>query len=108
MAIQTPPQVDLGQMLQALQQVLQRAQLQAGHQITREALSVRQRMSQILATVADDQRHDFVALFTPEEGRNGVLVSLLAILELAKEQLLEITQTQALGPIHVAACGQLH
>lgn len=107
-AIQTPPQVDLGQMLQALQQVLQRAQLQAGHQITREALSVRQRMSQILATVADGQRHDFVALFTPEEGRNGVLVSLLAILELAKEQLLEITQTQALGPIHVAARGQLH
>jgi len=106
--LQQPPQVELGQMLQALQDLMARAQLQLSHQVSREALSVRQRMSQVLAQVSDGERHDFVALFDVQEGRQGILVTLLAILELAKEQLLDIGQVHALGPIHVAAAGRLH
>ena len=106
--VQAPPQVELGQMLQALQQVLQRASLQVSHQISREALSVRQRMSQVLARLADGRQHDFIALFDPAEGRQGILVTLLAILELAKEQLLDITQEHPLGPISVNARGNVH
>lgn len=106
--VQAPPQVELAQMLQALQQVMQRAQLQSSHLVSREALSVRQRMSQVLATIGDGQVHDFVSLFDPSEGRQGILVTLLAVLELAKEQLLEINQPQPLGQIDVSAAGRLH
>lgn len=106
--VQPPPAVELGQMLAALQQVLQRSQLQASHRIVGEALSVRQRMSQVLNQVADGHEHAFVGLFEPAEGRGGVLVTLLAILELAKEQLLEIEQQQPCGPILVRARGALH
>lgn len=104
----TPPAVDLAGLLEALGGVMARARLQAGHTVMREALSVRQRMSQVLAAVADGQRHGLVALLDAGEGRQGVLVTLLAILELAKEQLLEIEQDRPLGPIVVCAVRGVH
>ena len=104
----TPPEVSLEHLLEAVRGVMARAQLQAGHTVLREALSVRQRMSQVLAAVADGQQHPFTSLFDVAEGRNGVLVTLLAILELAKEQLLDIRQDAPLGPIQVAALRSTH
>jgi segregation and condensation protein A len=99
--IRIPPEVDLREMLLALKDVMRRAELSGHHTVARQGLSVRQRMSDVLALLADDAFHEFTALFRPEEGRLGVVVSFLAILELAKEQLLEIVQNEPLAPIHV-------
>lgn len=98
-----PPDVDLKEMLLALRDVLKRADLFSRHAIRREALSVRERMSSVLERLNDGQFHSFETLFSPEEGRMGVVVSFLAILELAKERLLEIVQEGALSPIFLRA-----
>jgi segregation and condensation protein A len=87
-----PPPVDLREMLLALRDVLKRADLFTHHAIKREALSVRQRMGEVLGRLSDGQFHAFESLFNAEEGRLGVVVTFLSILELAKEQLLEIVQ----------------
>jgi len=100
-ALKLPPPVDLREMLLALRDVLKRAELYTHHAIRREALSVRQRMGEVLGRLADGQFHGFESLFTPEEGRLGVVVTFLSILELAKEQLLEIVQEAPLAPIYV-------
>jgi segregation and condensation protein A len=93
--------VDLREMLLALRDVLTRADLFTHHAIKREALSVRQRMGEVLSKLGDGKFQPFESLFNPEEGRLGVVVSFLAILELAKEQLLEIVQESALAAIYV-------
>lgn len=98
-----PPDVDLKEMLLALRDVLKRADLFSRHAIKREALSVRERMTRVLERLSDGQFHGFETLFTPEEGRMGVVVSFLSILELAKERLLEIVQEAPLAPIFVRA-----
>src|SRR5688572_28166165 len=100
-AVRVPPPVDLREMLLALRDVLRRADLFTHHAIRREALSVRQRMGDVLARLADGRFERFEALFTVEEGRLGVVVTFLSILELAKEQLLEIVQEGPLAPICV-------
>ncbi|WP_460456189.1 segregation and condensation protein A [Arenimonas alkanexedens] len=87
-----PPPVDLREMLLALRDVLKRADLFTHHAIRREALSVRQRMGEVLGKLDDGQFHGFETLFNAEEGRLGVVVTFLSVLELAKEQLLEIVQ----------------
>lgn len=92
--VRLPPPVDMREMLLALYEVLKRAELFSGHAIKREALSVRQRMSDVLARLEDGKFYRFESLFTPEEGKLGVLVTFLAMLELAKEQLLDIVQEQ--------------
>ncbi len=99
--VRLPPPVDLKEMLLALHDVLKRAELFSGHAIKREALSVRQRMGDVLSRLGDGQFHRFENLFTVEEGRLGVLVTFLAMLELAKEQLLDIVQEAPLAPIYV-------
>ena len=91
-AVKVPPPVDLREMLLALRDVLRRADLFTHHAIRREALSVRQRMGELLGKLGDGKFHAFESLFNPEEGRLGVVVSFLSVLELAKEQLLEIVQ----------------
>lgn len=96
-----PPAVDMRELLAALVDVLKRAELFTRHAIRREALSVRQRMSQVLERIADGQFHDFQSLFQPEEGRLGVVVTFLSILELAKEQLVEIVQEGQFAPIYL-------
>ena len=95
--------VELREILFALQGVLKRADLFTSHHVERERLSTRERMSAILSVLRDDQFVTFESLFTPEEGRLGVVVSFLATLELVKEQLIEVVQAEVLGPIHVRA-----
>ncbi len=107
-ALKALPEVTLKEVLLAFKEVLQRADMFSHHHIQREALSVRERMSNVLATLRVDQFTDFTALFTPEEGRLGVVVTLLAVLELIKGSLIELIQTEAYGPIHVKVRGAAH
>ena len=100
-AVKTPPTVDLREMLLALHDVLRRAELYTGHAIKREALSVRQRMGDVLTRLDDGKFHRFESLFDAQEGRLGVVVTFLSILELAKEFLLEIVQEAPLAPIYL-------
>ncbi|RMH94521.1 segregation/condensation protein A [Lysobacter pythonis] len=96
-----PPQVDLREMLLALHDVLKRAELFTQHAIRRDALSVRQRMSELMELLGDGAFHRFESLFTAEEGRLGAVVTFLGLLTLAKEQLVEIVQEAPLAPIYV-------
>ena len=73
----------------------------AHHHVQRERLSVRVRMSDILATLERSSFVEFVHLFRPEEGRMGVTVTFVAILELVREGLIDIVQTEAYAPLHV-------
>ena len=100
---QPHPDVDLREMLLALQGVLRRADLFTSHHVERERLSTRERMSAILSALQGDHFATFESLFTVEEGRLGVVVTFLATLELVKEQLIEVVQAEVLGPIHVRA-----
>jgi segregation and condensation protein A len=99
--VRLPPPVDLRELLLALKDVLKRAELMGHHAIQREALSVRNRMSDVLKAIGDGEFHRFEGLFNVEEGRLGIVVTFLAILELAKELLIEITQTEPLAPIYL-------
>jgi len=99
------PQVELQEILLALSDVFKRADMYAHHHIQREALSVRERMSQVLGLLKADSYTDFISLFPVDEGRPGVVVTLLAVLELIKERLAELIQTEPYGPIHVKAVG---
>jgi len=100
---QRHPDVDIRDMLFALQGVLKRADLFISHHVEKEKLSTRERMSAILSALRDDQFVTFQSLFTIEEGRLGVVVTFLATLELVKEQLIELVQADLLGSIHVRA-----
>jgi len=102
------PEVDLKEVLLALQEVLHRADMFESHQVSREKLSTRERMTQVLERLSQDRFVPFVSLFTYEEGRLGVVVTFLAILELVKESLVELVQTEACGPIHVKARESAH
>ena len=99
--IKLPPPVELRELLLALKDVLKHAELFGHHAIQREALSVRNRMSDVLGSLGDGAFHAFESLFTAEEGRQGVVVTFLAVLELAKERLIEIVQDEPLAPIYV-------
>jgi len=97
------PELDLRELLLALGEVMRRADMFASHHIQREALSTRERMSEVLEKLAGQQFVPFVSLFRASEGRLGVVVTFLAIMELIKESLVEIVQTENFGPIHVKA-----
>jgi segregation and condensation protein A len=97
------PEVDLKELLVTLGDVMRRADMFASHHIQREALSTRERMSEVLEKLAGQQFVPFVSLFSVTEGRLGVVVTFLAIMELIKESLVEIVQTENFGPIHVKA-----
>ena len=106
--VKPQPSVELKEVLLALKDVLVRADMFAHHQIQREALSVRERMSNILAVVKATAFTEFTQLFTVEEGRMGVVVTFLAILELIKENLLELVQTEPFAPIYVKSLQSVH
>ena len=97
------PDVDMRDLVTALAEVLRRSEMFESHQIEMEKLSTRERMSQILDNLRDKQFVPFVALFKLEEGRLGVVVTFLAVMELIKESLVEIVQGESFGPIHVKA-----
>jgi segregation and condensation protein A len=102
--VQTPPpDVGVKDLLAALSGVLQRAELCQTHSVEREAISVRQRMSETLRKLPDDKYKPFIELFTLEEGRSGVVVTFLALLELMRESLVELVQSEAFAPIYVRA-----
>ncbi len=99
------PQVELRDLLLAMTDVMRRAEMFAHHQIAREPLSIRERMSQILEKIQPDTFIDFTTLFTVEEGKRGVVVSLMAVLELLKQSMIELIQAEPFGVIHVKAVG---
>jgi len=99
------PDVDLKEVLVALAEVLRRADMFESHQVEREKLSTRERMTQVLDRIRHRQFVPFVSLFSVDEGRLGVVVTFLAVMELVKESLVDLVQNEAFGPIHVRAAG---
>lgn len=97
------PDVNMRELLVALGEVMRRADMFESHHIQREALSTRERMSEVLEKLSGQQFVPFVSLFTAQEGRLGVVVTFLAVMELIKESLVEIVQTESFGPIHLKA-----
>ncbi len=102
------PDVELDELLAAYRRVLQRARMYTRHTVAREELSVRERMSQVLERLGGEAFVPFEALFDVEEGRSGAVVTFLAILELLKEALLEVVQSETFGRIHVCSAGSEH
>lgn len=97
------PDVQMKEVLLALADILKRADMFESHHVGRERLSTRERMTQVLDQLRGRPFMPFVHLFKVEEGRLGVVVTFLAVLELIKESLVEIVQTEEFGPIHVRA-----
>lgn len=97
------PDVSLEEVLLSMAEVLRRADMFESHQVTREALSTRERMSEVLERLKGNGFVPFVTLFTVDEGRLGVVVTFMAVLELIKEQLVELVQNEPFAPIHVRA-----
>lgn len=97
------PDVTMQEVLLALSNVLHRAEMFESHKVELERLSTRERMSQVLSTLSGKQFVPFVSLFRLSEGKIGVVVTFLAIMELIKESLVEIVQSEPYGPIHVKA-----
>lgn len=99
--VRVPPPVELRELLVALRDVMGRAELFSRHQISGETLSVRERMSRILNTLRDNPYLEFHKLFDREEGRMGVVVSFLALMELTREQLVDLVQNEPFGQIYI-------
>ncbi len=98
------PDLDLRELLLALNEVMRREDWLESHQIKRELLSTRERMTNILQQLISSTDTNFLlftAFFQPQEGRMGVVVTFLAIMELVKESLIELVQNEPLGAIHV-------
>ena len=106
-SVRLPPPVELKEMLLALHDVLKRAELFTQHAIKRDALSVRQRMGELLERLKDGAFYRFETLFTAEEGKLGIVVTFLGMLTLAKEQLVEIVQEAPFAPIYVKSLALL-
>jgi segregation and condensation protein A len=101
--VKPQPDVSLQEMLLALKEVLKRANLKQSHQIVKEGLSIRERMTEILSRITATEFTTFVSLFKAEEGRLGVVVTFIAILELSKQALIEIVQSEPYSSIYVKA-----
>lgn len=100
------PDVNMKDLLWAFRDILARADMFESHHVTKEALSTRERMSEVLSLVGSDGAFvPFISLFRIEEGKLGVVVTFLAVLELIKESLLEIVQNEPFAPIHVRSRG---
>jgi len=97
------PEVEMKELMLALAEVLHRAEMFESHQIEREKLSTRERMSQVMERLKGQQFVPFVSLFSAKEGKAGVVTTFLAVMELIKESLVEIVQSELFGPIHVKA-----
>ena len=101
--VRKPPEVSLQELLIAAKQAMSRAELFSHHHVQMEALSVRERMSMVLEVAGSDEFIPFISLFQPAEGRMGVVVALLAVLELIKESLIELVQSEPFAPIYIRA-----
>ena len=98
--LETPALRDL---LLAYRDAMQRTELFTHHQIAREPLTVRERMSRILAMIQDQGEQQFQDLIDPEEGRIGIVVCLLALLELVKGELIDLVQDEPFAPMLIGA-----
>ncbi len=87
--------------------VLKRAEMFSKLHLLREPLSVRQRMSEILTRLKTNTFSNFDELFDPEEGRMGVAVTFVAILELLRESTIDVVQAEAYAPLHVRAASSV-
>lgn len=97
------PDVTLKELLLAFHDVLKRAEMFSNLHLQREPLSVRQRMSEILSRIKAGSFTGFADLFDPGEGRMGVAVTFIAILELLRESVIEVVQSDEYAPLHVRA-----
>ncbi|WP_405229302.1 segregation and condensation protein A [Lentisalinibacter sediminis] len=101
------PDVTLKELMVALRDVLARAEMFTNLHVQREPLSVRQRMSEILTRIRGVQFTQFDKLFDVEEGRMGVAVTFIAVLELLRESLIEVVQSEDFAPLHVRAASNV-
>jgi segregation and condensation protein A len=101
------PDITLKELLLAFHDVLKRAEMFSNLHFQREPLSVRQRMSEILSRVNANSFTGFADLFDPEEGRMGVAVTFIAILELLRESVIEVVQAEQFSPLHVRAASKV-
>ncbi len=98
------PDVDMKELLLALARVLKRADMNASHEVEMEPLSVRERMTDLLSRLSEATEHvEFTSLFSRKEGRLGVIVTFLAMMELVKERLVDIVQNESFAPIYLRA-----
>ena len=102
------PDVTLKEVLIAFHDVLKRAELNSELHFERETLSVRQRMSQIIKKIGTENFTDFSELFDLDEGRIGVAVTFLAILELLKDAMIDVVQNQEFAPLHIRVSSSVH
>jgi segregation and condensation protein A len=102
------PDVTLKELLLAFHDVLKRAEMFSNLHMQREPLSVRQRMSEILTRIKSSKFTSFADLFDPEEGRMGVAVTFIAILELLRGATIEVVQAGEYAPLHVRAASTVH
>ncbi|MFN3712913.1 MAG: segregation and condensation protein A [Alcanivoracaceae bacterium] len=97
------PDVELKELLLALKDVMHRADMFESHHVSREKLSTRERMADVLDRLRAGEFVPFFTLFKPEEGRAGVVVTFIAILELIKSSLVEVIQSEPFAPLHLKA-----
>lgn len=97
------PEIDLQEILMAFADVLRRSDLKESHHIQRQALSTREKMSQILLRISDKQFTPLSSLILKDEGKLGIVVTFLAVMELIKESLVELVQSEPFAPIHIKA-----
>ena len=107
-AVAELPDVTLKELLLSFHDVLKRAEMFSNLHLLREPLSVRQRMSEILTRLKTSKFSSFADLFDPEEGRMGVAVTFVAILELLRESTIDVVQAEAYAPLHVRAASSVH
>lgn len=97
------PYVDMRDLLMSFKDVLIRAEMFSSHHIQKETLSIREKMANVLSILSAEGFSDFTSLFDIEEGRMGIVVTFLAVMELTKESLIELIQSEPFAPIHVRA-----
>ena len=102
------PDVTLKELLLAFHDVLQRAEMFSNLHMQREPLSMRQRMSEILTRIRAGRFTGFADLFDPEEGRMGVAVTFIALLELLRESVIEVVQSEEYAPLHIRVASAVH
>jgi len=101
--VRVEPHVEIHDLLMAFAEVLKHADEMKSFNINREVLSIRERMSIVLERINNKEFIPFEALFEPEEGKMGMVVTFMAILELLKEHLLLVVQNEQFAPIHIKA-----
>lgn len=95
------PPLELAELVQIMQEIMQRVALRAHHAVKKETLSIHDRMQQILVHVGSGKSSSFISLFSLHEGRLGVVVTFIAILELLRQALIEMVQSEPFAEIQV-------